>query len=73
MERVAGILDVGISDDFREVVIDCSASLQSGTGAGRILLSPRYARYLANLLIDYAEEAETHLMPQAKTARRHGS
>jgi len=58
MERVAGKLEVGLADDIRHIVIRHHELKLDSNGVGRILLSPRHARHLANALIDYAAFAE---------------
>jgi hypothetical protein len=58
MEKVAGRLEVGLADDTRHIVISHPESKPDGNGVGHIILSPRHARHLANVLIDCAADAE---------------
>jgi hypothetical protein len=57
-ERVAGRLEVGLAKDSRRIVIICPDLKPDAKGSGQILLSPRHARHLANVLIDSAADAE---------------
>jgi hypothetical protein len=58
MEKVAGKLEVGLADDTRHIVIRLHDLKPDSNGEGRISLLPRYARHLANVLIDCAADAE---------------
>lgn len=58
MDRVAGVLEVWRTDDTNEVVISHPAIGPNSTGMGQIAFSPRHARHLAHLLIEYATDAE---------------
>jgi hypothetical protein len=58
MDKVAGFLEVGRTDDTHEVVIIHPNMKLDTNGRARIVLSPRHARYLANLLIEHATYAE---------------
>lgn len=58
MERVAGHLEVSLTDDAHLIAIKLHKWMADGDGAARIHLSPRDARYLASLLIVRAEDAE---------------
>ena len=58
MENVVPDLEVGLSNDNCQVVINFRNSKPNARGLRQIKLIPRKARYLANLLIDYATEAE---------------
>ena len=58
MDKVAGVLEVGRTDDTHEVVIRHLNPKVDPNGAVRILVSPRHARYLANLLTEQATHAE---------------
>ena len=64
MDRVAGVIDVSLTDDTREIIIRHPASQPDANGIHEIVIMPRYARHLGNLLIEYAAAAE------AKTNRR---
>jgi hypothetical protein len=57
-ERVAGWLEVGLANDSRRIVISCPDLKPDEKGCGEIVLSPRHARHLANVLIDSAADAE---------------
>jgi hypothetical protein len=58
MERVAGVLQVRRSKDTNEIVIHHPGLKPGPDGAAEIVLSPRYARHLANLLLVQAAAAE---------------
>lgn len=58
MDKVAGFLEVGRMDNTNEVVIIYPNPKLDANGAARIVLSPRYARHLANLLAEHATCAE---------------
>jgi len=64
MDRVAGVIEVSLTDDTHEVVISYPASQPNANGIHEIVIMPRYARHLGNLLIEYAAAAE------AKTKRQ---
>ena len=63
MDRVAGVIDVSLTDNTQEIVISYPASKPNANGVHEIVIIPRYARHLGNLLIEYAAAAE------AKTKR----
>ena len=58
MERVAGVLEVGRTEDTHEIVITHLSPTVDAQGMVRILFSPRHARHLANLLTENATYAE---------------
>lgn len=58
MEKVAGKLEVSLTEDGNEIVIKHPDLKPDANGEGRIVFSPRHARHLANLLIENATEAE---------------
>jgi hypothetical protein len=58
LEKVAGKLEVSLTEDGNEIVIKHPDLKPDATGVGRIVFSPRHARHLANLLIENATEAE---------------
>ena len=58
MDKVAGFLEVGRTEDAQQIVIKLPELKPDASGAARIVLSPRYARHLANLLIEHAALAE---------------
>lgn len=58
MERVAGHLEVSLTDDAHSIALKLIEWRPDGDGAARIHLSPRYARHLASLLILKAEDTE---------------
>ena len=73
MDKVAGFLEVGRTDDTHEIVIGLPASKPDAKGAARIVLSPRYARHLANLLAEHAAYAEAEaagMLPKSRPYRR---
>lgn len=67
MDKVAGFLEVGRTDDTHEVVIRHPNPKLDAHGAAHIVFSPRHARYLANLLIEHATYAEAEAAGAAKT------
>jgi len=58
MDKVAGVLEVSRTDDTQQVVIIHPDLKPDASGVGRLVFSPRHARYLANLLIEHAAAAE---------------
>lgn len=58
MDRVAGFLDIDRRRDTHEIVISHRAVKPDANGLVHIMLLPRYARHLANLLIENATYAE---------------
>lgn len=58
MEKVAGHLEVFLTDDAQAIVIRQLDLKQPSGRQGQIVLSPRHARHLASLLIMNAEAAE---------------
>jgi hypothetical protein len=58
MDRVAGVIDVSLTDNTHEVVISYPALQPDVNGIHKIVIMPRYARHLGNLLIEYAAAAE---------------
>jgi hypothetical protein len=58
MDRVAGVIDVSLTDNTHEVVISYPASQPDANGIHEIVIMPRYARHLAQVLIEYAGIAE---------------
>lgn len=58
LEKVILGLEVGLTNDRCRVEIVHRDTAQNSSGTGSIVLLPRHARYLANLLVDYATEAE---------------
>jgi hypothetical protein len=58
LERVAGRLEVSLTDDAQAIVIRQLDLRQDSDGQAQIVLSPRHARHLASLLIMNAEAAE---------------
>lgn len=69
MDIVAGVLEVTTTDDTQEVVIIHPDLKPDGSGVGRLVFSPRHARYLANLLLEHAAaaEAEARISAASKT------
>lgn len=73
MDKVAGFLEVDRTNDTHEIVISHPALTPDADGLGRIVLLPRHARHLANLLLEnatYAEAETTGLEPQSRHYRR---
>jgi len=58
MDKVAAALEVTRTDDTQEVVIIHPDLKPDASGIGRLIFSPRNARYLANLLVEHAAAAE---------------
>jgi len=58
MEKVAGKLEVGLADDIDQILISYPGLKPDANGVSHILLSPRHARHLANVLVDFAADAE---------------
>jgi hypothetical protein len=58
MDKVAARLEVTRTDDTQEVVIIHPDLKPDASGVGRLVFSPRHARYLANLLVEHATAAE---------------
>jgi hypothetical protein len=70
MDKVAGFLEVDRTSDTHEVIISHPASTPDANGLEHIMLSPRYARHLANLLLEYASYVETETS-ELEPANRH--
>ena len=70
MEKVAGFLEVSLIDNGQNIVIKVPGLKPDVNGADRIVLSPRYARHLANLLIEHAMIAEAQLDDSLCRARQ---
>jgi hypothetical protein len=58
MDKVAGVVQVWRTDLTHEVVISHPALKSEANSVGQIVFSPRSARHLAHLLIEYAADAE---------------
>jgi hypothetical protein len=58
LDKVAGFLEVDRTNDTHEVIINNPTLKPDPNHLGAILLSPRHARHLANVLIEYATYAE---------------
>jgi len=58
VDRVAGFLEIWQTDDTHKIIIGNSTLKRDHDRAVYIELSNRDARYLANLLIEYATYAE---------------
>jgi hypothetical protein len=59
VDKVAGFLEVDRLEDAQQIVIKIPGLKPDASGAVSIVLSPRFARHLANLLIQHANSAET--------------
>ncbi len=55
---MSGYLEVGISLDGKEIVVNHPDLLPDENGVGHIVFSPDQARYLGNLLIRKANEID---------------
>jgi hypothetical protein len=72
VDKVAGFLEVGRTDDTHEVVIIHPNPKLDANGTARFVFSPRYARHLANLLAEHATYAEAEaggLLPKTTLYR----
>ena len=58
MDKVGDALEVTRTDDTQEVVLIHPDLKPDASGVGRLVFSPRNARYLANLLVEHAAAAE---------------
>ena len=68
MDRVAGFLEIDRTEDTHEIVITHPVLKPDSKGSVRIVLRPRHARHLANLLIEnaaYAEAEASGLVPES--------
>ena len=72
VDQVAGILEVLRTDDGVGILITHPKLKTDASGMNRIVLLPRQARHFANLLIMYAEEAESDAATSNSNARRNG-
>ena len=69
MDKVGDALEVTRTDDTQEVVIIHPDLKPDSSGLSRLVLSPRHARYLANLLVEHAAAAEAEaIMSKAAKA-----
>jgi len=69
MDKVGDALEVTRTDDTQEVVIIHPDLKPDSSGIGRLVFSPRHARYLANLLVEHAAAAEAEaIMSEATRA-----
>jgi hypothetical protein len=58
VDKVAGLLEVGRTDDTHEIVIKHPDLKPDTNGVGRIVFLPKHARHLASLLMIHAAYAE---------------
>jgi len=58
VDIVARLLEVGQNEETNEIYISHPAFKPDKQGKEKIVISPRHARYLANLLVEYATNAE---------------
>jgi hypothetical protein len=58
VDKVAGLLEVGRTDDTHEIVIRHPDLKTDANGLGRIVFLPKHARHLASLLMIHAAYAE---------------
>lgn len=73
MDRVAGVLEVWRTDDTHEIVISHPAWRKDADGLGRVVLSSRHARHLANVLVEHATYAEADaagIQPESRAYQR---
>ena len=62
MDIVAGFLEIDGRDDTHEIVVKHPAFKPDANGRVRFVLLPRQARHLANLLVEYAANAEAEIV-----------
>jgi hypothetical protein len=73
VDKVAGLLEVGRTEDTHEIVIRFPGSKPDANGVAGIVLSPRYARHFANLLAEHATYAEAEaagMLPKSRPYQR---
>jgi hypothetical protein len=76
VEKVAGFLQVERTEETHEIVISHPALDPDEHGMTRIVFSTRYARHLANLLLEqatYAEAEATGTRPEILSQRTRKS
>lgn len=71
MDKVAGFLEIDRKEDTHEVVISHPAFKSDANGLVHIMLLPRHAHHLANLLIENATYAEAEIFGLAPRSRRY--
>jgi hypothetical protein len=54
VDTVAGFVEVGWTGDTHEIVVSHPPLKSDASGLNQILISPRHARHLVNLLIEHA-------------------
>jgi hypothetical protein len=69
MDRVGGVVEVWRTDGSQEVVISHPDLKPGLNGSAQISFSPRNARHLAQLLIEYAADAEAEASSVYTTQR----
>ena len=60
IDRVAGVVDVWRTDDTHEIIINHRLK-PDANAVCQLVLSPRYARHLAQVLIAHAANAEAEV------------
>jgi hypothetical protein len=60
VDKVAGFMEVGLANNGQEIALKHAVPRPDANGLCQIVLSPRYARYLANLLVEYAIDADAN-------------
>jgi hypothetical protein len=58
MDTIAGVIEVMLAEESHEIVVRFSGSTADVHGKHKIVIMPRYARHLAQVLVEYAEIAE---------------
>lgn len=61
MDKVAGVIEVSLADETPEIVMKYPATPSDSEGKHEIAIMPRYARHLANLLLEYANAADASM------------
>jgi hypothetical protein len=73
VDRIAGILEVSRTDNTHEIVISHLRSKANSDSLSRVVIAPRYARHLANVLLDHAKYDEAEALgfePKSRPYRR---
>jgi hypothetical protein len=71
MDIVAGFMEIDRMEDTHEIVISHPVFKPDANGVVHIMLSPRYARHLANLLVENATYAEAEIVDSLPGNRRY--
>lgn len=69
VDKVEGFLEVGLSEDQREVVVNHPDLKPDENGVGHIVFSPNQARNIAHTILRKATEAEAAMFLEQEKAR----